>query len=56
MKIVIQFDRREPPSGTIAPPSAPGEDPSATAPVKFVGWLGLMRAMYEVLGFTPPTR
>lgn len=53
MEILIHLDRSEPPSGTVArPPSA--DQGQIDGPVEFVGWLGMLRAMYEVLGYTPP--
>jgi hypothetical protein len=55
MEILIHLDRSEPPAGTIARPPSANRGSSNAGPVEFVGWLGMLRAMYEVLGYTPPT-
>jgi hypothetical protein len=52
VQIVIRLDTVEPPAGDVrlvADPELPGRgaDP---ATVGFAGWLGLLRAMYEVMG------
>jgi hypothetical protein len=54
MEILIHLDRSEPPAGTIARPAGADDLTHGSIPVAFVGWLGMLRAMYEVLGFTPP--
>lgn len=54
MEILIHLDRSEPPAGTIARPPSADQEPSNRGPIEFVGWLGMLRAMYEVLGYTPP--
>ncbi|WP_157042002.1 hypothetical protein [Nitriliruptor alkaliphilus] len=47
MDLIIEFDEHDPPCGRIR-----GEDGSRTA---FVGWLGLLRALTDLLEATDPT-
>lgn len=54
MKILIDLDRLEPPRGTIALPLDGRLGTAGTSPVAFAGWLDLLCAMYEIVGFTPP--
>jgi hypothetical protein len=51
MLILIHLDRREPPAGMISLPSPIGESRSEAEPrlVPFVGWLGMLRALSDVL-------
>ena len=51
MIVLIHLDRREPPAGMISLPPTMGEsrDVGETRLVPFVGWLGLLRALSEVL-------
>jgi hypothetical protein len=50
MDIRISLDRTEPPAGRLRQISHPEEDDQREA--RFTGWLGLLRALYEVVG--PP--
>jgi hypothetical protein len=53
MEIRISLDRVEPPAGRLW--LVPGPQPTPSGPadeVPFSGWLGLLRALYEVVG--PP--
>ena len=51
MEILIHLDRSEPPAGTLTLRQPAG---GTLSPVEFVGWLGMLRAMYEVIGYMPP--
>jgi hypothetical protein len=47
MDVLIRLERTEPPTGTVLPPrhaTSTGADP-----VAFVGWLGLLQALSEVV-------
>jgi hypothetical protein len=47
MDVLIRLERTEPPAGTVVPPRdtiAAGPDP-----LLFVGWLGLLRALSEIV-------
>jgi hypothetical protein len=50
VEIRIVLDRTEPPAGRLRVVPAPGRDPGPCAgqEVGFTGWLGLLRALYEV--------
>ncbi|HTQ93277.1 MAG TPA: hypothetical protein VMK84_27665 [Streptosporangiaceae bacterium] len=50
MEIRIVLDRAEPPAGRLRVVLAPGQaaGPGAGQDVGFAGWLGLLRALYEV--------
>ena len=50
MEIRIVLDRAEPPAGRLRVVRAPGQDPGRGAgqEIGFTGWLGLLRALYEV--------
>jgi hypothetical protein len=50
VEIRIVLDRAEPPAGRLRVVRAPGEDPGPGAgrDIGFTGWLGLLRALYEV--------
>jgi hypothetical protein len=53
MEICISLDRPEPPAGRLR--LVPDSQPTPSGPareVPFSGWLGLLRALYEVVG--PP--
>ena len=52
MEVVIWLDTVEPPAGSVrrvAGTDLPGPGAEATG-VEFTGWLGLLRALYEVIG------
>jgi len=46
------LDHAEPPAGRLwaAPPSGPESGPGAE--LGFTGWLGLLRALYQVIGLS----
>ena len=50
MEIRIILDRAEPPAGRLRVVGAPGQNPGRLAgqEIGFTGWLGLLRALYEV--------
>ncbi len=50
VEIRIVLDRAEPPAGRLRVLQAPGQDsgPGAGQDIGFTGWLGLLRALYEV--------
>jgi hypothetical protein len=50
VEIRIVLDRVEPPAGRLRVVGAPGQDPGPRAgqEIGFTGWLGLLRALYEV--------
>jgi hypothetical protein len=50
VEIRIVLDRAEPPAGRLRVVCAPGQDPGLGAgrDIGFTGWLGLLRALYEV--------
>jgi hypothetical protein len=51
MEIRISMDRVEPPAGRLRLLSGPAQ--ASAAPdqeISFSGWLGLLRALYEVVG------
>ena len=50
MEIRIVLDRAEPPAGRLRVVGAAGQDPGPGAgqEIGFTGWLGLLRALYEV--------
>jgi hypothetical protein len=53
MEIRITLDRLEPPAGRLGPVTDPhGPAGAEGREVGFSGWLGLLRALYEVVG--PP--
>jgi hypothetical protein len=52
VEVVISLDTVEPPAGClrlVADPESAGRGPDAMG-VDFTGWLGLLRALYEVIG------
>ena len=50
VEIRIVLDRAEPPAGRLRVVRAPGQDPMPRGgqEIGFTGWLGLLRALYEV--------
>jgi hypothetical protein len=52
MEIRISLERAEPPAGHLR--QVPGPEPNPPSPVgeeiPFTGWLGLLRALYAVVG------
>ena len=52
MEIVIRLDTVEPPAGSVRLLAGPDSSDrgAQTAGIGFVGWLGLLRALYEVIG------
>lgn len=47
MDVLIRLERTEPPAGTVLPPrDTNAADPD---PLPFVGWLGLLRALSEIV-------
>jgi hypothetical protein len=54
MEIRISLDRVEPPAGCLRQVPSPGPTPRPVdgEEVPFTGWLGLLRALYQVVG--PP--
>ena len=50
MEIRIVLDRVEPPAGRLRVVPAPGQASGSPAgqDIGFIGWLGLLRALYEV--------
>jgi len=51
MEIRIVLDRVEPPTGHLRVVPAPGtRSPETDEEIRFTGWLGLLKALYEVTG------
>jgi hypothetical protein len=51
MEIRISLDRVEPPAGRLRQVPGPGPPaPVEGAEIPFTGWLGLLRALYQVVG------
>ena len=52
MEIRISLDRVEPPAGRLWQVPSPGPTPGLVEgeAVAFTGWLGLLRALYQVVG------
>ena len=52
MEIRISLDRVEPPAGRLRQVPSPGPPPRPVdgEEIPFTGWLGLLRALYQVLG------
>jgi hypothetical protein len=51
MEIRIILDRAEPPAGRLRAVPDPGHcHPGQGEEIRFTGWLGLLRALYEVTG------
>jgi len=57
VEILVSLDRVEPPAGWIRVVRGPAGAPERGEghEVRFVGWLGMLRALYEVTG-SPGTR
>jgi hypothetical protein len=47
MDVLIRLEREGPPAGTVFPMR---ETTGTAAPVPFVGWLGLLRVLAEIVG------
>jgi len=56
MEIRIVLDQVEPPSGRLGAVAQSGQDDRqvAAGEIQFTGWLGLLRALYEVTGANGP--
>ena len=52
VEIRIVLDRVEPPAGSlrVLPGTRPAHGPGKDQEIRFTGWLGLLRALYEVTG------
>ncbi|MDR2984806.1 MAG: hypothetical protein LBV34_08190 [Nocardiopsaceae bacterium] len=51
MEIRILMDRLDPPAGRLSRAASAERDPGGQAgEIRFTGWLGLLRALYEVTG------
>lgn len=50
MKLIIQLDQRDPPSGTIRLSEELPQNTAADATFVFAGWLNLVGKLYEALG------
>ena len=51
MDVLIRLERREPPAGTVLPLRQEGRRPASETGegLSFVGWLGLLRVLSEVV-------
>ena len=55
MEIRIVLDQAEPPAGRVRVVPGDGQVPPVTAgEIRFTGWLGLLKALYEVTGSADP--
>jgi hypothetical protein len=56
MEIRISLDRTEPPAGRLrlVPGPQPAPGPAKGEEIPFTGWLGLLRALSEVIGPVGP--
>jgi hypothetical protein len=56
MEIRIVLDQAEPPAGRLRVLPTAGQDhpPAAAREIRFTGWLGLLKALYEVTGAAGP--
>jgi hypothetical protein len=56
MEIRIVLDQAEPPAGRLRVVPAAGQNrrPGTAGEIQFTGWLGLLRALYEVTGTADP--
>jgi len=56
MEIRIVLDQAEPPAGRLRVMPAAGRDhlPGTAREIRFAGWLGLLRALYQVTGTADP--
>jgi hypothetical protein len=51
MEIRIQLERADPPAGWLRMGTGVGQSPGGPGEeIRFTGWLGLLRALYEVTG------
>ena len=52
MEILITLDAKEPPAGSVrlGPDNGVASRAGTETMVEFAGWLGLLRALYDVLG------
>jgi hypothetical protein len=52
MDICIVLDQADPPGGhlRVAPGAGHDDRPGREVEIRFTGWLGLLRALYEVTG------
>ena len=52
MEIRVVLERVEPPCGCLRIVSGPGpaDGPAPAEEIRFAGWLGLLKALYEVTG------
>jgi hypothetical protein len=57
VEIRIVLDQAEPPAGRLRVVLAAGQDhrPAAAGEIRFTGWLGLLKALYEVTGSAGPS-
>lgn len=46
MDVLIRLERTEPPAGMVVPPE---EANGSAQPLPFVGWLGLLRVLAEIV-------
>ena len=53
MQLIIEVYAGDPPAGSIKRTHWDGDDPDSARPVEFVGWLGMLRALNELLTSTP---
>jgi len=56
MEIRIVLDQVEPPDGRlrVMPGDGPADRPVMAGEIRFTGWLGLLKALYEVTGAAEP--
>jgi hypothetical protein len=55
VEIRIVLDQAEPPAGRLRVVPGAGQAPPVTAgEIRFTGWLGLLKALYEVTGTAGP--
>jgi hypothetical protein len=56
MEIRIVLDQVEPPDGRlrVGPGTGPADRPVMAEEIRFTGWLGLLKALYEVTGAGDP--
>jgi hypothetical protein len=58
VEIRIVLDQAEPPAGRlrVVPGTGSAQVPVAAGEIRFTGWLGLLKALYEVTGAAGPGR
>ena len=56
MEIRIVLDQVEPPGGClrVVPGAGQAQRPAMAGEIRFTGWLGLLKALYEVTGPADP--